>query len=205
MAVDTLRAGLSEEAVEAFAAGLRGRLVRPADAEYDAARAIWNGMIDRYPALIARCRGAADVVAAVTFACEHDLLVSIRGGGHNVAGNAVNDGGIVIDLSEMRGVYVDPAARTARVQGGATWADVDRETQLFGLAAPGGVVSTTGVGRPDVARWPGLPAAQVRTHHRQPALGRDRHRRRAGAHRQPRPSMPTSSGRCAGRAATSAS
>jgi FAD/FMN-containing dehydrogenase len=103
-------------------------------------------LIDRHPALIATCTGVADIVAAVNFTREHDLLLSVRGGGHNVAGNAVNDGGLVIDLSAMRGVWVDPAMRTVRVQGGATWGDVDRETQLFGMATPGGLVSTTGVG-----------------------------------------------------------
>jgi FAD/FMN-containing dehydrogenase len=102
-------------------------------------------MIDRRPALIARCAGTADVVEAVNFAREQELLVSIRGGGHNVAGHAVNDGGIVVDLSGMRSVVVDPERRTARVQGGATWGDVDRETQVFGLATTGGQVSTTGV------------------------------------------------------------
>src|SRR3712207_5606833 len=99
----------------------------------------------RSPALIARCTATGDVAKAVRFAREHDLLVAVRGGGHNVAGNAVCDGGLVIDLSAMRGVHVDPQARTVRAQGGATWGDVDRETQVFGLAAPGGVVSTTGI------------------------------------------------------------
>jgi FAD/FMN-containing dehydrogenase len=124
---------------------LRGQVLQPGDAEYDAARRIWNGMIDKYPRMIARCGGTADVVAAVNFAREHELLISVRGGGHNVAGNAVCDGGLMIDLSQMRSVHVDPSRSTARVQGGATWGDVDRETQLFGLATPGGVVSTTGV------------------------------------------------------------
>jgi FAD/FMN-containing dehydrogenase len=131
--------------VDALAATVRGRLLRPGDDGYDDARRIQNGLIDRRPGAIVRCSGAADVVAAVNVAREHGLLLSVKGGGHNVAGNAVNDGGLVIDLSEMRGVQVDPRARTAWVQGGATWADLDRETQLFGLAAPGGVVSTTGV------------------------------------------------------------
>jgi FAD/FMN-containing dehydrogenase len=137
---------LDQAAVEAFQAALRGPLLRPEDPGYDEARAVRNGLIDRRPVLIARCSGPADVVEAVTFAREHGLLVSVRGGGHNVAGNAVNDGGLVIDLSAMRGVWVDPEARTVRVQGGATWGDVDRETQLYGLATPGGVISTTGVG-----------------------------------------------------------
>jgi FAD/FMN-containing dehydrogenase len=125
---------------------LRGESFVPGDPGYDEVRAVRNGLIDRRPALIARCSGAADVVECVNFAREHELLLSVRGGGHNVAGNAVNDGGIVIDLSGMRGVYVDPSNRTARAQGGATWGDVDRETQLHGLAVPGGVVSSTGIG-----------------------------------------------------------
>ena len=141
------RAGvdLDQEAVRALAASLRGQLIRPADPAYDDARRIWNGMIDRYPALIARCTGVADVIAAVNFARDNGLLLSVRGGGHNVAGNAICDGGLVIDLSPMRGVHVDPQGRIAHVQGGATWADLDRETQVFGLATPGGFVSTTGV------------------------------------------------------------
>ncbi len=137
---------LDESAISDLAASMRGALLRPQDDGYEDARTVRNGLINRHPGLIARCSGVADVVAVVTFAREHDLLLSIRGGGHNVAGNAVNDGGLVIDLSPMRGVWVDPAARTVRVQGGATWADVDRETQLHGMATPGGKVSTTGVG-----------------------------------------------------------
>jgi FAD/FMN-containing dehydrogenase len=137
---------LDEELIAALRAGLRGELLTPADASYDDARTVRNGLIDRRPALIARCSGTADVVECVNFAREHELVLSIRGGGHNVAGNAVNDGGLVIDLSQMRGVYVDPSARTVRTQGGATWGDVDRETQLFGLATPGGLISSTGVG-----------------------------------------------------------
>ena len=131
--------------IESLAAGLRGSLIRPGDPAYDDARQVWNGMIDRRPALIAQCCGVADVVACVRFAAEHDLLLAVRGGGHNVAGFGICDGGLVIDLSAMRGVRVDPERRAARAEGGATWADVDRETQLFGLAAPGGIVSTTGI------------------------------------------------------------
>ncbi len=136
---------LPDEQTEQFEAGLHGDLIRPDDADYDDARAVWNGMIDKHPALIARCRGVGDVITAVDFAREHDLLVAVRGGGHNVAGTAVCDDGLVIDLSEMQGVWVDPDAQTAWVQAGATWADVDHETQVFGLATPGGVVSDTGV------------------------------------------------------------
>ena len=137
---------LGSEAIDGLAAGIRGPVLRPGDGGYDEARAVWNGLIDRRPALIVQPSGAADVVDSVNFARDNDLLLSIKGGAHNVAGNAVNDGGLVIDLSRMRGVHVDPATRTVRAEGGATWGDCDRETQLFGLAVPGGVVSTTGIG-----------------------------------------------------------
>jgi FAD/FMN-containing dehydrogenase len=136
---------VAAEALQTFAMQMRGPVLTPQDAEYEEARLIWNGLIDRRPAIIAQCSGAADVVDAVKFARRHDLVVSVRGGGHNVAGNAVNDGGLMIDLSQMRGVHVDPSTQRVRVQGGATLGDVDRETQLFGLAVPAGVVSTTGV------------------------------------------------------------
>jgi hypothetical protein len=125
--------------------GFRGRVIRPQDADYDAARAVWNGAIDRRPRLIARCIGTADVVAAVRFARDHDLDIAIRGGGHNVAGTAVCDDGIVVDLSAMRAVRVDPEGHRAWVQGGALWGDVDGETQAHGLATTGGIVSHTGV------------------------------------------------------------
>jgi FAD/FMN-containing dehydrogenase len=125
--------------------GFRGRLIRAGHADYDSARAVWNGAIDKRPRLIARCIGTADVIAAVRFARDHDLEIAIRGGGHNVAGTAVCDDGIVIDFSAMRGVRVDPAARKAWVQGGALWGDVDHETQAHGLATTGGIVSHTGV------------------------------------------------------------
>jgi FAD/FMN-containing dehydrogenase len=136
---------LDAEALQGFVEGVRGAVLRPGDQGYDDARAIWNGLIDRRPELIVQCTGAADVVDAVNFAREQNLLLSVKGGGHNVAGNAVNDGGLVIDLSLMNGVHVDPSTQTVRAQGGATWGDLDRETQLFGLAVPGGVVSTTGI------------------------------------------------------------
>jgi hypothetical protein len=126
--------------------GFQGRLIDADDAEYDTARAVWNGAIDRRPRLIARCLGTPDVVAAVRAARHHDLEIAIRGGGHNVAGTAVCDDGLVIDLSAMRSVRVDPADRRAWVQGGALWADVDRKTQAHGLATTGGIVSHTGVG-----------------------------------------------------------
>ena len=126
--------------------GFRGELVAAEHAGYDDARAVWNGTVDRRPRLIARCTGAADVAAAVRFARDRDLEIAVRGGGHNVAGIAMCDGGIVIDLSAMRAVSVDPAERIAQVQGGALWGDVDHETQAHGLATPGGIVSHTGVG-----------------------------------------------------------
>jgi FAD/FMN-containing dehydrogenase len=131
--------------LEPLRAELRGELISPADAGYESARSVWNGAIDRRPACVARCTGVADVAAAVRFARGRGLEIAVRGGGHNVAGTAVCDGGVVIDLSPMKAVWVDPAARVARVQGGALWGDVDRETQLHGLATTGGIVSHTGV------------------------------------------------------------
>jgi FAD/FMN-containing dehydrogenase len=137
---------LEDPGVAALRASLRGTLIDPADPEYDRARRVWNGMIDRHPALIARCAGASDVIRSVQFARERDLPLAVRGGGHNVAGNASCDGGLVIDLSRMRGIRVDPAHSSVRVEGGVTWGELDRETQAFGMATTGGIVSTTGVG-----------------------------------------------------------
>jgi FAD/FMN-containing dehydrogenase len=136
---------LPPEALQAFKAGFKGAVLDAGDAGYDDARKIWNGMIDRRPALIARCTGTADVVAAVRFARQHRLLSSVRSGGHNIAGLAVCERGLMIDLSTLRGVWVDAAERRARAQAGRTLADVDRETQLHGLAAVLGFVSTTGI------------------------------------------------------------
>jgi FAD/FMN-containing dehydrogenase len=133
-------------AVSTHIPGFRGQAIGPDADGYDDARAIWNGAIDRRPRLIARCTGTADIAAAVRFARERDLEIAVRGGGHNVAGTALCDDGIAIDLSAMRGVTVDPVARIARVQGGALWGDVDHETQAHGLATTGGIVSHTGVG-----------------------------------------------------------
>jgi FAD/FMN-containing dehydrogenase len=132
-------------AVEQFQANLRGGLLRPGDAGYDEARKVWNGMIDKRPALIARCVGALDVIRCVEFARTHNLLVAVRGGGHNIGGNAVCDGGLVIDLSRMKSARVEPARRTARAEPGLTWGEFDRETQAFGLATTGGQISTTGI------------------------------------------------------------
>jgi len=136
---------LEEAAVQDFGACLRGPLLKPGDPGYDGARIVWNGMIDRRPALIARCTGPADVIAAVNFARTHRLLVSVKGGGHNITGNAVCNGGLMIDLSLMKGIRVDPAGRTVRAEAGLTWGEFNRETQAFGLATTGGVVSTTGI------------------------------------------------------------
>jgi FAD/FMN-containing dehydrogenase len=136
---------LRTTAFDGLRGSFRGELLLPTSPGYDTARRIWNGAIDRLPACIARCTGVADVVAAVRCARDHDLEIAVRGGGHNVAGTAVCDGGIVIDLSAMRAVLVDPASRTAWVQGGALWGDVDHETQAHGLATTGGIIGHTGV------------------------------------------------------------
>lgn len=136
---------VDENTVTEFQRQFRGTLLRPADAGYDEARTIWNAMIDREPALIAQCAGVTDVIASVTFARENDLLLSVKAGGHNVAGNAICDGGLVIDLSPMRSVRIDPDAKTVRVEPGVTLGELDHETQAFGLATPAGIVSTTGV------------------------------------------------------------
>jgi FAD/FMN-containing dehydrogenase len=131
--------------VETFKASLRGQLLCLSDTGYDEARKVWNGMIDKRPALIVRCAGDADVISAVDFARTHQLLVSVRGGGHNIPGNAVCDGGLMIDLAPMRGVRIDPIRRTASAEGGVTWGEFDRETQALGLATTGGSVSDTGI------------------------------------------------------------
>lgn len=132
-------------AVEEFKSSFRGYLLRPGDSGYDEARKIWNGMFDRRPALIARCAGAADVINAVNFARDTGLQVAVRGGGHSFPGHSVCEGGIVIDLSPMRAIRVDPAARTAWAQPGVKWIEFDQETQAFGLATTGGTVSDTGI------------------------------------------------------------
>ncbi len=136
---------LGEATTRELREALRGEVVLPNDPGYDEARSVWNGMIDRRPALIARCTGTSDVIAAVGFARSEGLEVAVRGGGHNVAGNATCDGGLVIDLSPMKGVRVDAEARTVRAQGGLTWGELDAETQAFGLASTGGLVTTTGI------------------------------------------------------------
>src|SRR5260221_7393424 len=137
---------LEETAVQGLAANLRGSLLRPSDADYAQACQVYNAMIDKQPALIARCVDVADVIAAVNFARDHQLTLAVRGGGHNGPGLGTCDDGLGIDLSDMKGIRVDPAARTARVEGGCTWGDVDHATHPFGLATPSGFISTTGVG-----------------------------------------------------------
>lgn len=137
--------GIDNAAVEALEAGFRGQIVRPGDDAYDGARKLWNGMFDRRPALIARCAGTSDVMSAVKFARGNGLQVAVRGGGHSFPGHSVCDGGLVVDLSPMKAVRVDPAARVAWAQAGARWIDFDHETQAFGLATTGGTVSDTGI------------------------------------------------------------
>src|SRR5256714_9650003 len=136
---------LGEATLAEFEQGLSGRLIRPEDPEYDEARSIWNGAHDKRPAMIVRCGGVSDVMRAVEFARSEDLEVAVRGGSHSIPGFSTTDGGIVIDLSAMRSVHVDPVRRTAVAEGGATWADFDHETQAFGLAVTGGLVSSTGL------------------------------------------------------------
>jgi hypothetical protein len=133
-----VEAGLKDTVVESFKTSLRGTLLHPGEAGYDEARTLHNGTIDRRPALIARCAGVADVMAAVRFAREHTLLVSVRGG-HGMPGYAVCDGGLMIDLACMKGVRVDPHHRSVRAEAGVTWHEFDHETQAFGLATTGGV------------------------------------------------------------------
>ncbi|RVA23448.1 FAD-binding oxidoreductase, partial [Mesorhizobium sp. M7A.F.Ca.CA.004.11.2.1] len=148
MSLTTLERGkttIDAAALEAFSAQLRGKMLSEGDAAYDEARTVWNATVDRLPGLIVCCVGASDVVSAVNFARENRLLVSVRGGGHNIAGSAVCDGGLMIDLSLMKSVRVDVAGRRAWVGPGATLADVDKETQAFGLVVPTGINSTTGI------------------------------------------------------------
>jgi hypothetical protein len=136
---------LSDSALQQLTAAIRGGVIQPNDPAYDEARQVYNGMIDKHPALIVRCTDAGDVITAVNFARENGLLLAIRSGGHNGPGFGTCDGGLVIDLSLMKGIRVDPDARTARVAGGCTWGEVDHATHAFGLATPSGIVSTTGV------------------------------------------------------------
>ena len=128
-----------------LAFALRGNIIHPGDAPYDEARRLWNGMFDRKPALIIQCAGPSDVIETVNFARTRGLLFTVKGGGHGMAGHAAYDDTLMIDLSHMRGIRVNPVARTVHAQAGCTWGDVDRETQAFGLVTPGGVVADTGI------------------------------------------------------------
>jgi FAD/FMN-containing dehydrogenase len=141
MAISTI----DGEALDALAAAFSGTILRPDDAGYDQARRVHNGLIDRRPAVIARCAGTADIQDAVRLARSSGLEISVRGGGHNVAGRAVSEGGLMIDLTSMRGIHVDPAARTARAQGGVLWSELNREAHAHGLAVTGGAISSTGI------------------------------------------------------------
>jgi FAD/FMN-containing dehydrogenase len=144
--VETVEAAeLDDLVIQEFESGLRGRILRPGDADYDAARRHYNALINKHPALIVQCAGVADVIDAVNFARTHRVLVAVRGGGHNVAGRALVDGGMVIDLTPMKGILVDPVRRIIRAQGGVRWGEFDRETCVFGLATTGGLVSSTGI------------------------------------------------------------
>ncbi|HTR32116.1 MAG TPA: FAD-binding oxidoreductase [Puia sp.] len=137
---------MTTTSIENFAARLRGRLIQAGEQEYDPARKLYNGMIDKHPALIVRCANVADVIESVRFAREEELLTAIRSGGHNGAGLGCCDGGLVIDLSQMKGIHIDPDARTAWIEAGCTLGDIDHATHAFGLALPSGIISTTGVG-----------------------------------------------------------
>lgn len=139
-------AGFNDAAIADLRAAIRGEVVTPADEGYDSARAVYNGMIDKHPALVVRCADVADVMVGVNFGRENGLAVAVRGGGHNAAGLGTCDDGIVLDLGRMKGMRVDPKHSTVRVGGGAVWGDVDHATQAFGLAVPAGIISTTGVG-----------------------------------------------------------
>src|ERR1700752_2834956 len=137
---------MNQEVVTQFKSQLRGELIEPTDARYDEPRKVYNAMISRKPRLIAMCADVADVIAAIHFARQNNLLVSVRGGGHNAGGLGICDGGLVFDLPRLKYFPVAPAARTVRVGGGCTWGDVDHATHAFGLAVPSGIISTTGVG-----------------------------------------------------------
>ena len=154
---------IEKAVVQELANSLRGRLLLPSSEGYDQARKVWNGMIDKHPALIVQCEGPADVIHTVQLAHDYGLLTAVRGGGHNVAGKAVCEGGIMIDLSQMNGIRVDPKARIAWAEPGILLGTLDHETQLYGLATPAGVVSHTGRGRADTgwrlrAAEPGIRA-----------------------------------------------
>ena len=163
---------MARQSVEQLKGTLRGELIQPGDTGYDAARKVYNAMIDRRPRLVLRCADVADVMAAVRFGAESGMPVAIRSGGHNAGGLGVCDDGLVVDLSRLRGIRVDPQARTVRVEAGCTLGDVDHATHAFGMAVPDGIISTTGNRRAHLGRWPRPPHPQVRPDHRQSSRGR---------------------------------
>src|SRR3954453_19363511 len=148
MAIETMTAtpALAADALSALAASVRGEVIQPGDASYDAARRVYNAMIDKYPALIVRCQDVADVIATVNLARDHQLLLAIRGGGHSGAGLSTVDDGLVLDLSPMHGIRVDPLHCTARVEAGALLGELHHATAAFGLATPSGIIASTGIG-----------------------------------------------------------
>ena len=158
--------------------GFRGELLHPGDPGYEDARRVWNGSISRFPALIARCAGVADVITAVRFARDTGLLVAVRGGGHSFPGLSVCDGGLLIDLSPMKGIRVDPEARTVTAQAGVLLGELDRETQALGLAVPSGIVTHTGLSGLTLGGGINWVMQQVRAHHRPASLGGSDSRRR---------------------------
>jgi FAD/FMN-containing dehydrogenase len=149
------------EKIEKLKNGFQGEVILPCDGAYDAARKIWNAMIDKRPAVIARCAATPDVIRAVSFARDNGLLLAVRGGGHNIAGNAICDDGLVIDLSKMKAARVDPAGRRVTIEGGATLADLDAATQAHGLATPVGINSTTGIAGLTLGGGFGWPVASM--------------------------------------------
>ena len=185
-----------------LSASFQGEAIRPEDPGYDTARAVYNGSIDRRPAVVLRPHGAADVIDAVGFARDSGLGLSVRCGGHGIAGTSVADGTVLIDLSAMKGVHVDLDRRTAVALGGTLWGEYDRETQLFGLATPGGRVTTTGIGGLHARRRLRLALPRARAHLRQPGLRRRGHRGRR-VPTSARTSTPTCSGGCGEPAPTS--
>ncbi len=144
--ISKIKGALDQAALQDLKTRLCGQMFIPGDAGYDTARRVYNAAIDRYPAIVISCSNVADVIAAVNFARQQNLPVAVRGGAHNVAGLGTVDKGLVIDLSPMKGIRIDPADKTARVEGGCTLSDLDHATHAFGLAVPAGVISTTGVG-----------------------------------------------------------
>ncbi len=170
--------------LDALRATVRGEVIGPEDGDYDEARKVYNGMIDKRPAAVVRCTGTADAAAAIAVARDEGLDLSVRGGGHSAPGFGTNDGGIVIDLSPLQSVVVDKDAKTARAGGGCTWKVFNEATHAYGLATTGGIIGSTGIAGLTLGGGIGYLSRQVRALVRQPHLRRGRHRRRAGAGRQ---------------------